>query len=204
MQKSNPQVLPPERPESEEPLVLVSMSTTDMGQVDLLRRTVAALDQLPVRGLVTTGPGVDPNLVAGTRRVAVVPAAPHNQIMRHASAVISHGGHGTVIKALANGLPQLVIPLGRDQPNNAARITHHGTGLQLKPTATTDVIAHSVQRLLHNDDIARRAARLGAAVLADAEESSVVQHLERVVQDTSGDEQRSTPNPDHSSSSHAD
>ena len=41
-----------------------------------------------------------------------------------------------MIKALAAGLPQLTIPLGRDQPNNAARVHAAGVGLRLKKNAT--------------------------------------------------------------------
>ena len=162
------------------------MSTTDMGQVDLLRRVVAALDRLPVRGLVTTGPGIDPHQVPGTREVAVVPAAPHTRLLPHATAVISHGGHGTVMKALAAGLPQLVVPLGRDQPNNAARITHRGAGLQLAPDAAIAAIAHTVERLLRDREITHRAAELGATVRADAEHTTVLQHLEDMLR-TTGD-----------------
>ena len=142
------------------------------GQVDLLREIVAAPDKLPVRGLVTTGPGVATARTPSTPRVEVVPAAPHHKIMPHASAVISHGGHGTVIKALAAGVPQLVIPLGRDQPNNAARVTHYGVGLHLKPSATADAIAHALDQLLHDSDIADHAAVLGPTVRADAETHS--------------------------------
>lgn len=165
-------------PPGEEPLVLVGMSTTDMGQADLLRRIVTALNRLPVRGLLTTGPGVDPHAVPPTERVAVVPAAPHTHVLPHAAAVISHGGHGTVIKALAAGLPQLVIPLGRDQPNNAARVAHHGVGLHLRPTASAKAIADAVRRLLDDDQLARRAATLGATVRDDAAHSNALDHLE--------------------------
>ena len=169
---------PPELPPGDEPLVLVSMSTTDMGQADLLRRTVDALDRLPVRGLVTTGPGVDPAAVPPTARVAVVRAAPHARLLPHAAAVVSHGGHGTVVKALAAGLPQLVLPLGRDQPNNAARVTHHGVGLRLRPTATGGDIAAAIRRLLDDDGLALRAATLGATVRTDAASDCAVEHLE--------------------------
>jgi MGT family glycosyltransferase len=172
---------PATAPEGDGPLVLVSTSTTDMGQVDLLRRIVAALDRLPVRGLVTTGPGVDPGLVPGSDRVAIVPAAAHRDVLPHAAAVVSHGGHGTVIKALAAGLPQLALPLGRDQPNNAARVVDHGVGLRLAPGAAPRTIAGTLERLLHDPDIARRAADLGATVRADAEHSTVVAHLEEIV-----------------------
>jgi UDP:flavonoid glycosyltransferase YjiC (YdhE family) len=173
--------LPPQCPGGDEPLVLVSMSTTEMGQLDLLQRTVAALDRLSVRGLVTTGPGVDPGQVEGTDRIAVVPAAPHTRILPHASVVVSHGGHGTVVKALAAGLPQLVMPLGRDQPNNAARVVDRGVGLALEPAATADAIARAVEQLLEDPEVAHRAAELGAIIRADAEGTTVVEHLEDMV-----------------------
>ena len=178
-------------PVGDDPLVLVSMSTTDMGQVDLLRRIVAALDRLPVRGLVTLGPGVDADRVKGTDRVAVVPSAPHRAVLPQASVVISHGGHGTVVKALSAGLPQLVLPLGRDQPNNAARVVDRGVGLALGRTARVEAIARAVERLLHDPDIARRAGELGATVRADAEHSTVVAPLEEMVRDRDHDARRS-------------
>ena len=61
--------------------------------------------------------------------------APHSEVLRHASAVVTHAGHGTVLKALAAGVPVVAIPLGRDQLDNAARVAHHGAGLRLKPKA---------------------------------------------------------------------
>jgi UDP-glucoronosyl and UDP-glucosyl transferase len=55
--------------------------------------------------------------------------------------VINHGGHGIVTTAIAAGLPQLTIPLGRDQPNNAARVHAAGVGLRLRGSPSS---------LLHN------------------------------------------------------
>ena len=42
------------------PLVLVSLSTSEQGQADLLQRCVDAVAQLPVNAIVTTGPSIDP------------------------------------------------------------------------------------------------------------------------------------------------
>jgi UDP:flavonoid glycosyltransferase YjiC (YdhE family) len=42
------------------------------------------------------------------------------------SAVISHGGSGSVIGALAHGLPSVLIPMGADQPLNASRCVDLG------------------------------------------------------------------------------
>ena len=53
--------------------------------------------------------------------VTVVRSAPHTQALEHAAVAISHGGHGTTMKALAAGVPTLVLPLGRDQPDIGAR-----------------------------------------------------------------------------------
>jgi hypothetical protein len=67
---------PAELPPGDEPLVLVGMSSTFMDQADLLRRVVAALDQLPVRGLVTTGPEIEPSAVPGAARIRGVRSMP--------------------------------------------------------------------------------------------------------------------------------
>jgi UDP:flavonoid glycosyltransferase YjiC (YdhE family) len=47
-----------------QPLVLVGLSSTVMQQEGLLQRAAGALGQLPVRGLVTTGPAVDPAVIS--------------------------------------------------------------------------------------------------------------------------------------------
>ena len=43
-----------------------------------------------------------------------------------AAAVVHHGGIGTCAQGLAAGVPQLVMPIGFDQPDNAARLTRLG------------------------------------------------------------------------------
>src|SRR5215813_12628284 len=98
-----------------QPLVLVGLSSTVMRQEELLQRAADALGQLPVRGLVTTGPAVDPAMISAPDNVTVTRWARHADVLPHCSAVITHGGHGTVMKALIDGVPLIVVPLGRDQ-----------------------------------------------------------------------------------------
>ncbi|GAA2884225.1 glycosyltransferase [Pseudonocardia halophobica] len=173
-------VEPVELPPGDEPLVLVGMSSTFMNQGDLLRRVVAALDTLPVRGLVTTGPEIDPAEVPGTGRVRVVTAAPHRELLPHCAAVVSHGGHGTVIKAAAAGVPQLVIPLGRDQPNNGARVVAAGIGVRLKPSAKPTAIAAAVRRLLDDPSFTQRSRHLAERITRDAHSTAAVTELENL------------------------
>jgi UDP:flavonoid glycosyltransferase YjiC (YdhE family) len=57
-----------------------------------------------------------------------VPFAPFRQLFLRCAAVVHHGGVGTVAKALAAGVPQLVLPLAFDQKDNAVRVRRLGAG----------------------------------------------------------------------------
>ena len=62
--------------------------------------------------------------------------------------VVSQGGHGTVTRSLINALPRLILPMGRDQADNAARVEAKGAGLRLPPTASQAEISAAVNRLI--------------------------------------------------------
>jgi UDP:flavonoid glycosyltransferase YjiC (YdhE family) len=74
-----------------QPLVLVGLSSTVMRQEGLLQRAADALGQLPVRGLVTTGPAVDPAVISAPDNVTVTRWVRHADVLPHCSAVITHG-----------------------------------------------------------------------------------------------------------------
>jgi MGT family glycosyltransferase len=167
-------------PAGDEPLVLVGMSSTFMDHRDVLQRATSALGELPVRGLVTTGPAIAPDELDASANVTVVERAPHSQVLRHAAAVVTHGGHGTVIKTLAAGVPLVVLPLGRDQLDNAARVQHHGAGLRLKPKASAGQIAAALRRLLDEPAFRESARRLQSAIAAETEEDRAVAELEEL------------------------
>jgi MGT family glycosyltransferase len=128
-------------PAGSAPLVLVAMSSTFQDQIACLQRVVDALGTLPVRGVVTTGPAIDPTSLEPTANVMVLRSAPHRQILHHASLVVTHGGHGTVMKALAAGVPMVIVPHGRDQADTAARVIARRAGIALKRTATSGAMA---------------------------------------------------------------
>ncbi len=162
------------------PLVLVGLSSTVMLQEGLLQRTADALGQLDVSGLITTGPAVDPSVISAPPNVLVRQWARHADVLPHCSAVITHGGHGTVMKALLAGVPQVVVPLGRDQPDNAARVVKLGAGIRLRKNAGVSTIVDAVEQLLAQPGY--RAAAVAAAVRLRAEriDGGVVDELERV------------------------
>jgi MGT family glycosyltransferase len=168
-------------PPGDAPLVLVAFSTTFQDHERTLQRVVDALGVLPVRAVVTTGPAIDPGALRASERVQVVASAPHQAVLREAAAVVTHAGHGIVMKALAADVPLLCMPMGRDQNDNAARVVAHGAGLRLKPGAAPRAIGRAVRRLLDEPGFAASAARLGAQIRAAAAGQGAVDELEALV-----------------------
>jgi UDP:flavonoid glycosyltransferase YjiC (YdhE family) len=168
-------------PPGDEPFVLAGFSTAPTrGQLGLVQRVVAALDACDVRAVVTTGPAVDPADVPSARpdRVHVVTAAPHTDLLRSASAVITHCGHGTATKAVAAGVPVLCLPLGRDQHDVARRVTERGAGLRLRHTSPAPDIARVLRRLLCDESFAQSAHALARAMANDGTDGRAVAELE--------------------------
>jgi MGT family glycosyltransferase len=149
-----------------------------MNHVDQLQRAVTAVGSLSVRAVVTTGPAIDPEQLDAPANVSVVRSAPHQQVLAHADAVVTHGGHGTVVKALAAGVPLVCIPTGRDQPDNAVRIVHRGAGVKLPKRARPRRIAAAVRQVLHDPAYKQAAGRLGRDLRREAEVGAALAELE--------------------------
>ena len=75
-------------------------------------------------------------------------------------------------------MPLLVVPMGRDQLDNATRVTERGAGLQLGQDAEPEAIAEAVRRLLDEPAFAEHAAQLGARIREDAAGDAAVAELE--------------------------
>jgi UDP:flavonoid glycosyltransferase YjiC (YdhE family) len=161
-------------------LVAVGFSTTFQNHAGVLQNVIDALAPLPARVLVTLGGAIKASDLKAAANTILVESAPHSQVMREAAAVVTHGGHGTVMRALVSRAPMLVIPHGRDQNDNAIRITERGAGLSLMPDATVEAIRAACERLLNEPSFRAAAKHLGDLVATEAENSTVVQELEAV------------------------
>lgn len=146
------------------PLVLVSFSTTNQGQANVLQRVISGLAGEPVEVVVTLGKALEGLHLQSPANVTILPNAAHDEILAKARAVVTHGGHGTIMRSLSHGVPLVVLPMGRDQNDNAARVTYHGAGLRLDPSASPQVLGEAVRRVLSEPDFAERAVALGRAI----------------------------------------
>jgi UDP:flavonoid glycosyltransferase YjiC (YdhE family) len=155
-------------PESDAtPLILVSFSTGfEQRNVDKVQRALDALADLPVHVVATTGGIVAPNEVATPANAVVLNYAAHDPIMRRAALVMTHGGHGTAMRAMRHGVPMVVIPgLAGDQPFVAAAVQEWGAGRALPGDAGADAMRTAAQEVLSTPSF-RAKAKENSALLA--------------------------------------
>ena len=143
------------------PLILIALSSTFQNQAETIQAVLDAAAALPVRVLATRGPALAGTHLNLPDNAAAVDVAPHDAVMREASLVVTHCGHGTVMRALSHGRPMLCLPMGRDQNDNAARVVARGAGLRLAPDAASGAIREVLASLLEDAGFAAAASRLG-------------------------------------------
>jgi MGT family glycosyltransferase len=150
------------------PLVLLSFSTTVMqGQVALIQRVCNAIAGQAVDAVVTLGPAVSAEAIRAPRNIETIPYADHDQLLPHTNAMITHGGLGTTLRALAHGIPLLLLPLGRDQQFNARRVVELGAGIRLPVESSPDEIASALLELLAQPSFRKGAEDAAAAIARD-------------------------------------
>ncbi len=149
-------------PRGTRPRILVALSSSSWpGMLPVYRRIVEALAGLPVDAVVTTG-GVDlGGELAAAPNVEVRGWAPHAELLPTVDLVVGHGGHSTTMKALAHGVPLLVLPVNptADQRLIGPTLQSAGVGQWLPKNARPTAVRDAVAALL--DDTALR-ARAGA------------------------------------------
>lgn len=154
-------------PAHETKRVLLSVSTVgQQGQERFLQEACAAIDGLGMRGVLTTGPAVDRAEVHTPPSIEVHPFLPHAEVMPDVDLVVSHGGHGTAMQALAHDRPLVLAPMHPmiDQPLIARVLGQRGAAVTVKKTASADEIATAIARVASERSFADAAARLGAEI----------------------------------------
>jgi len=82
-------------------------------------------------------------------------------LLPRAGALIHHGGVGTLARALAAGVPQLVIPFAHDQHDNARRVDWLGCGMEVAPRwASRRRLTRCLASLTENPVIRQKAGTL--------------------------------------------
>jgi UDP:flavonoid glycosyltransferase YjiC (YdhE family) len=116
--------------------------------------------------------------------VAHFPFAPLSRILSRCAALAHHGGIGTTAAAFAAGIPQLIMPMSHDQPDNAWRVRRLGVGERLLPAKFTGPrVAAALAALLGSNDVKRRCADV-ARRCASQDALAEAAHLVEAAADT--------------------
>jgi UDP:flavonoid glycosyltransferase YjiC (YdhE family) len=184
------QLVRPASPEAERafedrdgPLVYFTLGTIfNLESGDLFERVLAGLRELPATVVVTTGREVDPAALGPKPpNVHVEGYVPQAALLPRCDLVVSHGGSGSVIGALAHGVPLVLLPMGADQPFNAARCEALGVAAVLDAVQATPAdVRDAAARVLGEQSYRDAAGRLRDEIAAMPPPAEAVSLLDRL------------------------
>lgn len=143
------------------PLVYVSLGTLAVGSREFFSSVFAALGDLPVQVIVSTGRQTDLNGLNVPDNVTLRPHVAQLEILKHAAVFITHAGLNSVHEGLYFGVPLLLVPQQMEQLVTALQIEKLGAGLTLQDGAQPSELRAAVQRLLDTPSYRAASARAG-------------------------------------------
>jgi UDP:flavonoid glycosyltransferase YjiC (YdhE family) len=165
------------------PLVYFTLGTVfNVESGDLFERVLAGLRELPVEVVVTVGRDLDPRALGPQPpHVRVGRFIPQRSLLPHCSLVICHAGSGSVLGALAHAVPMVLLPLGADQPANAARCQELGVARVLDAErVTADDLRAGAAAVLDAASYRERAGRIAREIAGLPPVADAVSRLERL------------------------
>jgi MGT family glycosyltransferase len=150
------------------PLVYVTLGTVYNRDLSVFAAVLEGLRDAPVSVLVTIGRDNDPAALGPQpATIAVHRYVPQAAVLPHCSAAVIHGGAGTMLGALAAGLPLLFLPQGADQHGNADHAVAAGAGRKLlREELTPQAVRAGVADLLAEPGYGLAARRIAGEIAA--------------------------------------
>lgn len=169
----------------EPPVVFTLGSSAVWIAEDFYQTAVAAMKLLGRRAVLLAGEQAPALRAAGLPdTIVAVDYAPHSAVMPRGCVVVHQGGVGTTGQALRAGRPQLIVPFGQDQPDNARRCVKLGVARTVSRAAfRPERAASELRALLDDEGYARRAAETGAVVRDENGTRRACDDLERWLPD---------------------
>ncbi len=127
---------------------------------DFFEAAIGACEKLQRRAVLLTrfAENIPPNLPASVMHVSF---APFSQLLPRCAALVHHGGIGTMAQGFAAGIPQLLMPMAHDQPDNLLRLRRLGAGDGLPPEQfKAQAVADKLRVLLADEQVLARCQQL--------------------------------------------
>ena len=165
------------------PIVYITLGTVYNRDLGVFQALLDGLRDEALNLVVTVGRQNDPAVLGlQPSNVHVHSYIPQELLLPHCAAVVTHGGAGSTLGALAFGLPLLIVPQGADQFYNADRVAAAGAGVQLMPDRlTADSAREAIRMLLHDGGFQDAAHRIKNEFDAMPHPQQAVATLEQLV-----------------------
>ncbi|WMI56123.1 activator-dependent family glycosyltransferase [Streptomyces rochei] len=145
---------------------------------------LAAAAEMDVELIATVGSATAESLSGTTlpENVRLVDFVPLNELLPTCSAIIHHGGMGTLQNTLRHGVPQVIVPGWLwDERATALAVQAQGAGLMIEPREfRADTLQAAVERVLNEPSFADSAERLAKELLSAPAPRDIVPELERL------------------------
>src|SRR5207253_5783933 len=142
-----------------DPWVLVSISSQLQDDLPLAEAALRALADKRVRAVLTVGPdhrAEEISIRPGNAHIEQT--VPHSAVLKRGALLVSHAGHGSVMKALWEGRPMVLMPWGRDQPGVAARAHALGVAEVVRRSGDPEAaLEGAIERVLASSAMKRAA-----------------------------------------------
>jgi len=163
---------------SDPPCVYLTLGTM-FGNSEVFRTALAGLAGEDVEVVVTVGADNDPAALepvpANARVQRYIPQA---ELLPRCSAIVHHGGSGTMYGALAHGVPQVVLPQGADNFVNGWLLARCGAGVTIGPKEfSSDAVREGVRLVLRQRSYGETGRRLAKELAALPEPGEVARTL---------------------------
>jgi UDP:flavonoid glycosyltransferase YjiC (YdhE family) len=166
------------------PWALISLSTVPMGgELAIAQSALKAFAEKPVRTLLTLAPDYPRGELGPVpENVTVSGFVPHGQALKNAALVVSHAGHGIVMKSLYHGVPMVLVPWARDQFGVAARAEALGVAVVIQREDCSDQqLVVAVNRVFADGRYREKADEISQRLIDEAPETCAIRHIEELL-----------------------
>ena len=161
--------------------VVITPGSANQHASRLIEASIDAANMLN-RRLVVVTPFRDQMPASTPKEVFHAERGAFSVLFPRCAAVVHHGGIGTCAEALAAGIPQVVVPFGFDQPDNATRLQRLGVGKFLDVDRMSHIrIAELLKELLQSESVTEACAHYAEELRSDSAVDDAVDALEALI-----------------------
>ena len=163
-------------------LILLSLGSLGSANVNLMKRLLDLIADLPFRFIVAKGIYGDqydlPDNCWGDKMV------PQIKVLQKVDLVITHGGNNTVTETFYFGKPMIIMPMFCDQFDNAQRVHDKGFGIRMNPhRCTKEELNNAINKLVYDDDLVLRMKKISQRIQSEIKQGKVGELIEKLVID---------------------